>query len=61
MPVSFKSDILKKLPNNYDIALKQMVSMRRTAAKKNLQSKESLKDTLAELLKDDWIALADKN
>ena len=40
MPVPFKPDVLKKLPNNYDIALKQTLSMRRTAAK-NSQLKET--------------------
>ena len=59
MPVPFKPDILKKLPNNYDIALKQ-TSMRRTAAKKS-QLKETFTDTFAELLKHDWIVPADKN
>ena len=51
---------LKKLPNNYDIALKRTLSMRRTAAK-NSQLKETLTDTFAELLKHDWIVPADKN
>ena len=32
MPVPFKPDVLKKLRNNYDIALKRTLSMRRTAA-----------------------------
>ena len=60
MPVPFKPDVLKKLPNNYDIALKRTLSMRRTAAK-NSQLKETLTDTFAELLKHDWIVPADKN
>ena len=33
MPVPFKPEVLKELPNNYDIALKRTLSMRRTAAK----------------------------
>ena len=60
MPVPFKPDVLKKLPNNYDIALKRTLSMRRTAAK-ILELKETLTDTFAELLKHDWIVPADKN
>ena len=60
MPVRFKPDVLEKLPNNYDIALKRTLSMRRTAAK-NSQLKETLTDTFAELLKHDWIVPADKN
>ena len=60
MPVLFKPDVFKKLPNNYDIALKQTLSMRRTAAK-NSQLKETLTDTFAELLKHDWIVPEDKN
>ena len=60
MPVPFKPDVLKKLPNNYDNALKRTLSMRRTAAK-NSQLKETLTDTFAELLKHDWIVPADKN
>ena len=51
---------LKKLPNNYDIALKRTLSMRRTAAKK-LAVERDLTDTFAELLKHDWIVPADKN
>ena len=34
MLVLFKPDVLKELPNNYDIALKRTLSMRPTAAKK---------------------------
>ena len=34
MPVPFKPEVLKELPNNYDIALKRTLSMRRTAVKK---------------------------
>ena len=60
IPIPFKPDVLEKLPNNYDIALKRTLSMRRTAAK-NSQLKETLTDTFAELLKHDWIAPADKN
>ena len=56
MPVPFKPDVLKKLPNNYIIALKRTLSMRRTAAK-NSQLKETLTDTFTELLKHDWIVL----
>ena len=40
MQVPFNPDVLKKLPNNYDIALKRTLSMRRTAAK-NSQLKET--------------------
>ena len=60
MPVPFKHDVLKKLPNNHDIALKRTLPMRRTAAK-NSQLKETLTDTFAKLLKHDWIVPADKN
>ena len=60
MPVPFKPVVLKELPNNYDIALKRTLSMRRTAAK-NSRLKETLTDTFADLLKYDWIVPADKN
>ena len=60
MPVPFKPDVQKELLNNYDIALKRTLSMRRTAAK-NSELKETLTDTFAELLKHDWIVPADKN
>ena len=60
MPVPFKPEVVKEVPDNYDIALKQTLSMRRTAAKSS-QLKETLADTFTELLKHDWILPADKN
>ena len=60
MPIPLKPDVLKEFFNNYDIALKQTLSMRRTAAK-SLQLKETLADTFAELLKHDWIVPPNKN
>ena len=59
-PVSFKSVVLKELPNNYDITFKRKLLMRRTSVK-ILQLKETLTDMFAELLKDDWILRANKN
>ena len=60
MPIPFKTDILKELPNNYAIALKQTLSLRQSAAI-NSQLKETFTDTFTELLKHDWIVPADKN
>ena len=60
MPVPLKPEVLKELPNNYDIALKRTLSMRRTVAK-NSQLKETLIDAFAELLKHEWIVPAGKN
>ena len=41
IPVPFKSEVLKTLPNNYDYALKRTLSMRRTACKNPHEDKRS--------------------
>ena len=57
MPVPFKSEVLKTLPNNYESALQRTLTMRRTASK-NSQLKQTLIDTFAELLENGWIVPA---
>ena len=52
MPVLFKSDVLKILPNNYESALKRTLSLRRNAAR-NSKLKSILLDTFAELLREE--------
>ena len=54
MPVPFKSDVLKILPNNYESALKRTLSLRRNAAR-NSKLKSILLDTFAELLREEWL------
>ena len=49
IPVPFKSEVFKSLPNNYDCALKRTLSMRRTACK-NPHLKQTLTDTFAKLI-----------
>ena len=49
IPVPFKSEVLKTLPNNYESALQLTLTMRRTASK-NSQLKQTLIDTFSELL-----------
>ena len=56
MPVSFKANVLKALPNNYNDALKRTLSVRQTAFKNN-ELKCTLTDTFAELLESGWIGL----
>ena len=57
IPVPFKSEVLKTLPNNYVSALQRTLTMRRTASK-NSHLKQTLIDTFAELLKNGWIVPA---
>ena len=57
IPVPFKSEVLKTLPNNYDCALKRTLSMRRTACK-NPHLKQTLTDTFTELIENGWIVPA---
>ena len=58
MPVPFKSDVLKILPNNYESALKCTLSLRRNAAR-NSELKSILLDTFAELLREEWLVPVD--
>ena len=57
IPVPFKSEVLKTLPNNYDCALKRTLSTRRTACK-NPHLKQTLTNTFAELIENGWIVPA---
>ena len=59
IPVPFKSEVMKTLPNYYDCALKRTLSMRRTACN-NPHLKQTLTDTFAELIENGWIVPAER-
>ena len=54
MPLPFKSDVLKMLPNNYESALKRTLTLHRNVAR-NPKLKSVLRDTFAELLREEWL------
>ena len=58
MPATFKSDVLKMLPNNYKSAQNRTLSLRRNAARKP-KIKSILQDTFAELLHEEWLVPVD--
>ena len=58
IPVPFKANVLKALPNNYNNALKRTLSVRQTAFKNN-ELTCTLTDTFAELLENGWIVPED--
>ena len=60
MPVPFKSEVLKALPNNYENTLKRTMSLRRIVAK-NPELKQILLDTFAELLREEWLVAVESN
>ena len=58
MPVPFKTEMLKKLPDNYDCAVKRTLSMRRKALQ-DLSLKDTLVKTFAQLVEENWIVPVD--
>ena len=58
IPVPFKFDIIKTLPNNYSMALKRTLYLRKSASR-NPQMKQTLIDTFSELVIKGWIVPAD--
>ena len=54
MPVPLKQDIIEKLPENYQNALKRTMSMDNSALR-NSKLREALTDTFSELIRESWI------
>ena len=57
MPVLIKNEILQKLPDNYNSALKRTLSWRRNALR-NPTLEKTLLNTFAELVPEEWIVPA---
>ena len=57
MPVPIKNEVLQKLPDNYNSALKRTLSLRRNALR-NPTLKKTLLNTFAELVPEEWIVPA---
>ena len=60
MPLPFKSEVLEALSNNYKSTLKRTLSLSHNAAK-NSELKQTLQDTFAELLHEEWLVAVDSN
>ena len=58
MPVPLNPDIIKKLPENYQNALKRTMFTRNSALR-NSKLREVLNDTFSELIRESWIVLAE--
>ena len=58
MPVPIKNEVLLKLSDNYNVALKRALSLRRNALR-NSSLKQTLLNTFAELIAEEWIVPAD--
>ena len=58
MPVPFKTEMLKKLPDNCDCPVKSTLSMRRKALQ-DLSLKNTLVKTFAQLVEENWIVPED--
>ena len=58
IPVPFKYDIIKVLPNNYNMALKQTLSLSKSASRSSQMQTPNF--AVSELLTQGWIAFADK-
>ena len=54
MPVPIKNEVLQKLPDNYNFALKRTLSLKRNALR-NPTLKKTLLNTFAELVAEEWI------
>ena len=50
----FEAEVLKALPYSYDSTLKRVLFLPRKAAK-NSELKQTLLDTFAELLREEWL------
>ena len=58
MPVPLKAELIETLPDDYELALKRILSLR-TSALKNPVLKHTLIDTFSELIKEGWIESVD--